>query len=733
MTIAARHLEFIGVSLFGPPPLGWVHVSFDVGVTTLYGKNGVGKTRLLKALKNALLGVSTEDSIGLLHVRVPEVGELYDDPWRNEFESALRSHFVDARGRRIGRITDWRDNGFEDDETWGEALHALAEFTAEIEGEGYSPTTVSELVRAHISQMRFGPNEMLDKGTWGEIAVELADRGIFTLLASGTESAREWRVFSAGTTDFPIFGQIFLQDREYYSILRRLSGKLGGTSEMQSEAMDLFKLASRLRSGFPWEESSPVIAVVEGSLPGQAGVPFLSKKPWPEPWPDWASIPAVEVGRIHSIPVSLMSEDSDPSSANLTTRDALLALAVRGVIEVASDQEVVYTEDVQAAIERISDLATRLLSQILMPSPPLRLDLGGPAEWFRGRPPRWELKDEAADLWLDLSAGSAAQIRWALLAIVIACELVHPDGRPVVLLADEPEAGLHAAAEANLPSALSHIAAELNAAVVVATHSADMLNERSLTPTHVTRINGYALARPMPIALGDAIDRQFAADLLGITRSAMLQMIRCFVAVEGLHDRMVIEALIGDELRTARAAVLPLGGGRAAPSLADATLLFDYTDANVVVVLDGIALETVAPIWETTVAHAQRGEIAAARRELARLEELDCWEAKWLRELLDKAIIGGTWSRLVPAPLREPDIICYLPPSFFAPGKTWSELLADWRNSYPPGRASDLKTWLRALPNKPAVGRRAIERALREAVPHHDLLELAAVIRSASG
>lgn len=105
MALKSRQLEIIGASVFGPPPLGWVHIPLRVGVSALYGKNGVGKTRLLRALRNTMAGVACDDSLGLLHVRVPQVHDFYADPWRTGFEEGLRQHLIDSRGNLIAQLT----------------------------------------------------------------------------------------------------------------------------------------------------------------------------------------------------------------------------------------------------------------------------------------------------------------------------------------------------------------------------------------------------------------------------------------------------------------------------------------------------------------------------------------------------------------------------------------------------------------------------------------------------
>src|SRR3954454_3716549 len=59
MPIAGDGYEILGVSVFGDGPLAHgIHMPLDPGVTALYGLNGAGKTRLLRAVSRALTGVA---------------------------------------------------------------------------------------------------------------------------------------------------------------------------------------------------------------------------------------------------------------------------------------------------------------------------------------------------------------------------------------------------------------------------------------------------------------------------------------------------------------------------------------------------------------------------------------------------------------------------------------------------------------------------------------------------
>lgn len=706
------------------------HIPLQVGVTALYGKNGVGKTRLLRALRSALAGLAVDGALGLLHVRVPSVHDFFADPWRDGFENGMRTHLVDARGRGLAQITNWRDSSFsnEDYGALDEAVESIAVFAADMENEEFTPTSVGEMVAAHFRQLAFGPQVLLDAETLSAITQEVSESGFFALLADGAQNQPGWRVFAAGHPGLPQFTQLVENDHKVHTGVRQLVTKSPTIDDAwKREFADL----ARLSTGYPWDSVLPFgIDIVAGLRPGQGGIPADAKEPWPEPWPTWATIPALEVGRIDNIPIRLVADLADPEEADLATRDLLLKTSNRQVVNVATNDEVELTTQLSLTVAQLNETSTELITSLLRPAPELRLNIGTPTEWFAGHPPHWQMKDQGGSNWFGLNEASAAQRRWAALAIAAASELADPDGRPVVLLCDEPEAGLHGSIEERLPAALSQMAVQLGAAVVAATHSAHMLDERSVDPMHVTRMREFTVTRAMPSAVGDALDRALAAEELGISASSLLQMVRCFVAVEGIHDKLVLQHFIGDDLREMRAAVMPIGGGATAPSLAEAALLFDFTDAQIVVVLDGVAAKAVTPCWKAAIAHADEGNIKKARRELLALEKIPGWEALWLRDLLERAINTGRWNRIVPAPLAKPDIICYLPPDAFVQGKSWPELLTEWQAFHSPTRPKDLKGWLAEQYNVTVSGR-MIKGALANAVAQDEILALAHTIRSA--
>ena len=48
--------EILGISLYGPPPVGWFHLQWDQALTVLYGPNGAGKTTIMAGIRGRAHG-----------------------------------------------------------------------------------------------------------------------------------------------------------------------------------------------------------------------------------------------------------------------------------------------------------------------------------------------------------------------------------------------------------------------------------------------------------------------------------------------------------------------------------------------------------------------------------------------------------------------------------------------------------------------------------------------------
>lgn len=298
---------------------------------------------------------------------------------------------------------------------------------------------------------------------------------------------------------------------------------------------------------------------------------------------------------------------------------------------------------------------------------------------------------ESNDTWRLLkgshraSDGSRAEVRWLEFALQANQDWV---------FLDEPEGGLHRTAEADLAQAIASpawLSRDKNAwdkerdegesrTIVVATHSPEFL---ALPQAHVVHVDG-GQARPLT-----SVERENLS-ALGLRPSDLLSRVKTFLLVEGEHDRIVLETLIGDELKQLRVAIVAARGAKNMKDVFDSQVLFDFSDANLVALLDNIDAQTVHDLWNSARDLAAVGKVDEAASILrTKLPRSESGENRFLAEFLTRALQTGEHERVAAWGLSKADVLLYLPPSPFGITRTWDAALADYREE-----DGNLKKWL---------------------------------------
>lgn len=721
-TVASVHLSpgrpiLHGVTLMGPPPVGRVHIATENDVVALYGQNGAGKTRVLRALSAALRGIALGDSRAMLHVTVLDPEEEWDERFRQHLTDRARLHFREERGRTLGALADLRDQVVAeglDAEYAAEAERALAVFSAEVEGEEFSPWTLSELVRAHLFEREMAHNVELPEFEW--VHENIGKLGRLVLMPSGTASSPEWTVYAAVANGDKFLGDALDHSRTWWGRIAEELEAFRRLGDPDAEIPDSLRTLFSERHTFPWEiYGDNTVPVVEGILPGETlPPPSLADN---VDWPGWATIPFVEIAVVNE-PFLLVVDDQERPDPDLLMRTAIGDLG--DVVAMYDEQVSLLSSEVEDLVSKTGSTATEIFQRFMPRALPLRFLVGDPNDWLRGELPHWQAQINDAE-WLPLAELSNAQQRWATVACVLALSLQSIEPVSIAFLCDEPEAGLHRGAESALPNALAAVAAQYGAKVITATHSPTMLDAARVEPLHVMRgPSGRVVTHRLTVDVRTVLQRDISRLDLGLTPPDLLQLVRVIAIVEGKHDEAVFTEMLGDHL-SAGILFVPVGGAKQLPSLASAHLLWNFTDADVVVILDGLAREKVEPIWSRCLAAYERNNRKEAQAVLRDLDRLPGGEALWIRDLLTKAVEQRQAHRIHVFPLAQPDVICYLPCP--VPGQSWQQILAAWRSSA--RQAADIKGFIKerygVMPNI-----RSIREAARSAPSHPELDSLRA-------
>lgn len=644
--------DVIGVSIAGELPLGSIHLELDPGITVLYGRNGSGKSRLLRALGEALGSPVTEEV-------------LETAGWRREV--TVRLHPALSADDRVGWINVLAD-----------ALRLAVEAEAHSRLQTTGDTDAADALTAAPSDIDRMLFSLVDLALWIEDTSlprdVAADRLVVTSNSNEGLSLRIGASFGRWVDkyDSQVWNAVEIADACAAMLLSIEAPESDTYGPTFLNFLDL--MADRLLDDRARRD------IREGRSASQ--------------WygPDWAGIPIGAKGRLAMSPALRLGTEHDMDALKRRTLHALQR--EDDVVAAVLDGEVVLTDYAAAACSRLEGTSNTILSEVLRDAPRLRLLVGCPDEWLAGTAPRWEGHDHASDTWVPLDCLSSAEQRWSALAVDIAIAMEDGPDRPIVILLDEPERGLHRAAELHMVEGLKKLSTSLaGAAIIVATHSPAFLADPTMKRVHVRRSgSGLATTSELPIELAVSPERDLAMEQLGLTRNDLLQLARVFVVVEGAHDEAVLREIAEDDLRDAQAAIIRMHGARNVPAILDSQVLLDMSNAHLLVVVDNVGAADLEPVWTRTVASFAGGDFKSTRRAIRELRDFGSAESGWLADLAQRCFDSGRFDRVSLFSLGAIDIIAYLDPSSFGLDQTWDEILAEYRKSM---HRVPLKDWLR--------------------------------------
>jgi hypothetical protein len=600
-----REVEVLGFLPEVVPPIEGGFLELPQGVTVLYGRNGVGKTRLLKALMACLgAGASTDDCSIL--VRTPMSGD--DAPLVMSYAQAWANY----------EETEWTPSSLPRDLAVDVDIPLLRAVLDNID-------TFESL----MTEAEHGPSIEMT-----ELAKQIVAQRLFLV---SPDVPGSWTVTIAAKPD------------EDAPLVDALMARVRQASESQSDILRGLQVWDPV-GGATWfdPDGYPLLALEDASKGlGDFDLCDLVIDPHPE-------------------------QVADP-------RELLRQFQRHGIQLTNKRRMSQQGEDLLKAVETLSQ---RLLNSVLMDAPRLRLRVGHPRDWLLGAAPLWEVADSRGR-WLPLSALSRAQHRWAHTAIAVAGIVVVRETSkssasawmrardvPLFIVLDEPEAALHRSAETHMAQGLASWAEDLDAHIVVASHSPELLD---LDSAHLSYVGpspeGGSTIAAMPAATHETME------LLGLLPSDLLRRQRCCLLVEGRHEELILNVLIGEELRRLGVAIISLRGGSKLPDVVNSQFLFHFTDAHVVPMLDALRAEQLESLWEEALIMRSKASPEIAGNHLRRNLPGQGPEAKWMSEFLSAALLRGLDSRITPFGLAEGDVIEYLPVAKLVRGaSSWSDL-----------------------------------------------------------
>jgi hypothetical protein len=197
-------------------------------------------------------------------------------------------------------------------------------------------------------------------------------------------------------------------------------------------------------------------------------------------------------------------------------------------------------------------------------------------------------------------------------------------------------------------------------------------------------------------------------------------MIDLVVAVEGLHDKLVLERFIklDDRLQNSNILIISMTGVNNATNLVDANFLLSFTDLRILAVADNTSKTDLQATWISTNQQLRLGQspsrLAKSLRARANTLKKQRWhEQHCMVELLAAATENAVLSRLRMGGHTYPDIEMALDPKYFGLDKDWLTLEAEFKEykTDVKSEGKNFKDFLR-LVHAVSIDQKTIEAAL---------------------
>lgn len=315
----------------------------------------------------------------------------------------------------------------------------------------------------------------------------------------------------------------------------------------------------------------------------------------------------------------------------------------------------------------------------------------------------------------DLSDGQRKLINLAFAAVAAVSD---DSGKTVIFVGDEIDNGIHVRAIIGLYRMLGG----LPLSCMCSTHSIDAVAHSVGRRVHLTRdhLSGIGV---QDFEIGDA---RAAAERMGVTPLNLMAFFRVIIIVEGEHDRIVFESLLNaqDAAFATDVVVLPIRGANNLMTSLEAELL-DYTDAKILVVLDNVRRATISELLNVADSKQSNEPKDRRNRLVAARARCQSHEERIICDVVIRRHDKGDLSRFSLLGLSKRDVIEYLPPGEFG--------IDDWdvvrreHDSLPasdPLARSSFKDYLRVT-RKISIGNEDVARASRNLGKlHPDLVAL---------
>jgi energy-coupling factor transporter ATP-binding protein EcfA2 len=644
------------------------YLELDSGLNVLYGLNGAGKSQILDCVTKTICN----DSV---------FAGLEFDPWETGNPILASLVFLPGRAGASHRknSSEWMFGTLPSTEDILEVLLGHGQIGIRAESE---PTA---------TVLNLGPNDL---GEFEKIIRETISDGLLALVPVPSRNTFQIIYCVKKNSESNTFQDTWRNLRE---AMTRVHINYQATLEDGRKRNEIWSEELRGQEHNPLRNSFTLFGSLRdpsfNGLPTKLN-PSLDNEGllhWPMPF-----VPIASLGFIKSLPVILIDESKDESLERLS--GWLMSklhhysgenYLVKGTLD--NDRLVKFSAD-------LSNSVNRLLQSFMFGLPKANLDLETPDSSMLSLEPTWTFSmNDRRVLFEHLSN---VQKRFCRLAIgmyqnldqmgyteELEVETEEPDEYPVLLLVDEPESGLNRTSEDFLAQGFANLAGK-HVHSLVASHSPSFLNVDKARINLIEMSNSGTTIKPL--IMPDI--RNLSS--LGLRPGDLLQMHKVFWLVEGEHELRVFEELFRDELEKYKIKILPLRGVKSLASVADSSMLFEYTNAKILVTVDNLQNAKLNSAWTSAKEMMKNKQpVNKAVGDLRRNLDEKTAEVRNLLELMSSSIYSGNWDRLEFSSLTKKDLIEYFAPKAFNLNSDWATLRSQHdsqKNRYP-----DFKEFLR--------------------------------------
>jgi hypothetical protein len=640
------------ISLEAHGPLAETHFRFNQRVNAVYGKNGAGKTWLLRSAHRALNGLRGDHG-AFLYYRMEDDILTEEDPYADAIQYAL--------------LRELSKKNFSSD------------FVLDMVKGVVRPEAPLSKVVEQVLRLEHGVAE----GT--AFFHELLSSREFVLQPRGVDQ-HEWRVYAAvsPSSDTPSVNALIAYLRlpeastlEEEDLQRRLR-ELQDSNQVEQERKFLDEQLERLyllrEETEKLEDRLAHLGINSNAFVFSANkalntFPTLLEQNLPIPL-----LFLCDLQLTHGFSILVGEDDPGLGSRTLNAIEA----SVSSIVEAMDDSEVYLTSDARQAIQTLSGSASGYIEDVLgAGAPALRCAIPG---WRSPEALIWEASPDDGDSWFRFHELGSGQRRWAIIAAQLAVRdyefnftevrddtglAWYPYWQSLIFI-DEPEAGLHPAAQHAVFNGLAGFPKSFK--ILVGTHSVAPFARRDVTLWYLQASEeGTSVLTAADSRVGELLAGSGSAlSDLGLDRTGALQVVATVLLVEGEHDLVVLRELIGEELDSLHVARFPIRGTKALGA-ASVELFLQFTNANICFALDNDKRGRAEKAWRRALAKLRDRDSSGARHSLDDLDKFGTDEQAFLKNVCRHALKMGYQERLRVTGWSEPDVICLLPVKSFLP------------------------------------------------------------------